>query len=50
MKYQELIDACIDIRKSWNPVTMTVDAHAEEYLKKVIFDGFNFETVTYAPI
>lgn len=35
MKYSELIEACINIKKTWNPVTMTVDAHADEYLKKV---------------
>jgi hypothetical protein len=37
MKYGELIQACINIKKSWNDVTMTVDAHAEEFLKKVYY-------------
>ena len=35
MKYSELIDMCIEIKKTWNPVVESLDSHAENFLKKV---------------
>ena len=35
-KYEELINYCLDIIKTYNPIVETVDSHADEYLKKVL--------------
>lgn len=40
MKYGELIEACIDIIKSFNPVVMTLDSHADDFTKNVTIDSF----------
>lgn len=35
MKYGELIDACIEIIKNYNPVVQTLDSHADEFTQNV---------------
>jgi hypothetical protein len=35
MKYGDLIDACIDVIKSFNPIVQTLDSHAEDFSKNV---------------
>lgn len=36
MKFQELIECCVDCIKTFNPVYKTIDTHADDYLKEVI--------------
>ncbi|CAI2385508.1 unnamed protein product [Moneuplotes crassus] len=35
MKYGELIEACIDIIKSFNPIVTTLDSHADDFTKNM---------------
>lgn len=35
MKFNELIDSCIEVIKSFNPIIKTLDSHADDYLKDV---------------
>ena len=35
MKFSELIQKCIEIMTSFNPVVMTLDSHADTFLEKV---------------
>jgi len=37
MKFDELVDICVDCIKAFNPVTSTIDSHAEDFLKNVRF-------------
>jgi len=39
MKYSELIDKCVEIRRTWDPIIESLDAHADEFLKKVTDDN-----------
>jgi len=39
MKYSDLIDKCVEIRKTWNPVVESLDSHAENFLKKYTDDN-----------
>jgi hypothetical protein len=32
MKFADLIDQCVDCIKTFNPVTHTIDSHADEFL------------------
>jgi hypothetical protein len=34
VNYEELIDYCLDIIRTFNPVIMTVDSHSEEFVTK----------------
>jgi len=34
MKYSELIEMCIEIRRTWNPIIESLDSHADNFLKK----------------
>jgi hypothetical protein len=40
MKYGEIIEQCIEIRRTWNQVTHTLDGHADEFLKKVYLNCY----------
>ncbi len=40
MKYDELINHCIKLIKSFNPIIMSLDAHFDNYLKEF---GKSFE-------
>lgn len=42
MKFGELIEQAILCIQSFNPVTQTVDSHAEEFLKPVSYTLFNY--------
>ena len=35
MKFNELIDSCIEVIKTFNPVIKTLDSHADDFLKTV---------------
>ena len=35
MKYGDLIDTAIAMIKAYNPIVMTLDSHADEYLEKL---------------
>lgn len=34
LKYEELINLCCDLIKTFDPVVLTVDSHAEQFLTK----------------
>jgi len=34
VNYEELIDYCLEIIRTFNPVIMTVDSHSEEFVTK----------------
>lgn len=34
VKYEELIEYCVEIIRTFNPVIMTVDSHSEEFVTK----------------
>ena len=35
MKYSELIEACIEIIQTFNPVVQTLDSHSEEFTQRI---------------
>jgi len=41
MKFSELIDSCIECIKSFNPIIKTIDSHADDFLKDVIYNCTN---------
>lgn len=41
MKFSELIDSCIECIKNFNPIIKTIDSHADDFLKDVIYHCTN---------
>lgn len=34
LKYEELINHCLEIIKTYNPIILTVDSHSDQYIEK----------------